>query len=95
MTLKKVENKGSDTSVEVESPQSMNSIVEVNWLDAAGKKLEAQSGGSGSFGFGGKTTFSREWTVKGTPASVEFVGWTDMKSVSVPFQAAVSIGVTK
>ncbi len=94
MTLKKVEKQGSDTRVEVESPQSMNAIVEVNWLDAAGKKLEGEAGGSGSFGFGGKTTFSREWTVKGTPASVEFVGWTDMKSVSVPFDTTVAIGAT-
>ena len=70
-------------------------IVEVNWLDAAGKKLEADAGGSGSFGFGGKTTYSRYWTVKGTPASVEFVGWTDMKTVSVPFAATVAIGATK
>ena len=95
LTVNKLEKSGSDTRVEVESPQSMDTIVEVNWLDAAGKKLEADTGGSGSFGFGGKTTYSRDWTVKGTPASVEFVGWTDMKTVSVPFSASVAIGAAK
>lgn len=95
LTVKKLEKSGSDTRVEVESPQSMDTIVGVNWLDAAGKKLEAEDGGRGSFGFGGKTTYSRDWTVKGTPASVEFTGWTDMKTVSVPFSATVSIGAAK
>jgi hypothetical protein len=33
--------------------------------------------------------------MKGTPASVEFTGWTDMKPVSVPFAATVAIGATK
>ena len=93
MSVKKLEKSGSDTQVEVESAQSMDTIVEVNWLDAAGKKLEADDGSRGSFGFGGKTTYTRDWTVKGTPASVEFVGWTDMKSLSVPFETTVAIGV--
>ena len=92
MSVKKLEKSGSDTQVEVESVQSMDTIVEVNWLDAAGKKLEADDGSRGSFGFGGKTTYTRDWTVKGTPASVEFVGWTDMKSVTVPFETTVAIG---
>lgn len=94
MDVKTFEKSGTDTRVEVNAPQSMDSIVEVHWLDAAGKKLEAEDGGRGSFGFGGKTTYSRDWTVKGTPARVEFTGWTDMKSVTVPFEATVAIGAT-
>jgi|GEM_PF-4901054 len=95
LDVKTLEKSGSETRVEVNSSQKMDAIVEANWLDAAGKKLEAEDGGRGSSGFGGKMTWSRDWTVKGTPASVEFTGWTDMKSVSVPFAATIAIGATK
>jgi len=93
MTVETLEKAGSDTKVEVVSPQTMDAIMEVRWLDAAGKKLEADDGVRGSMGFGEKITYSHEWTVKGTPATVEFTGWTDMKLVEVPFEATIAIGV--
>ncbi len=94
ITAKEVEKSGNDTRVSLSSDQSFDSLVEVRWLDAAGKALEAESNGSSSFGFGGKTTYSRDWTVNGSPASVEFVLWTDLKTVQVPFSATVSVGAT-
>jgi hypothetical protein len=94
MELKTVEQSGSDTRIEVQAPQNMDTIVEVRWLDATGKALEAEDGGRGSFGFGGKTTYSRSWTVKGTPASVEFTGWADLKTLTVPFETVAAIGAT-
>jgi hypothetical protein len=94
LTAKEVEKSGNDTKVSLSSDQSFDSLVEVRWLDAAGKALESDSNGSSSFGFGGKTTYSRDWTVSGVPNRVEFVLWTDLKTVQVPFSATVSIGAT-
>jgi hypothetical protein len=86
-----MEKAGSDTRISLTCPQNMDSIVETTWLDASGKKLESESAGSGSFGFGGKRTYSRDYSVKGTPATVEFVMWSDMKTAEVPFEVAVPI----
>lgn len=95
VTVKEFSTSDGETSVTLESKESFESIVEVKWLDAAGKPLKSENGGGGSFGFNGNMTYSKTMNVKGTPASVEFVKWTDMKTVQVPFSATVAAGVGK
>ena len=95
LTVKEFSTENGETSVTLESKEAFDSIVEVKWLDASGKPLEAESGGGGSFGFNGNVTYSKTMSVKGTPATVEFVKWTDMKTVQVPFSATVSSGMVK
>jgi hypothetical protein len=89
--VKGMEKAGSDSRISLTCSENMDSIVEANWLDASGKKLESEGAGSGSFGFGGKKTYTRDYSVKGTPATVEFVMWSDMKITEVPFEAGITL----
>lgn len=90
--VKSLKKSSGETQIELTAPGSMESITEINWLDAAGKKLEADRQGSGRMGFGNKVTYSQSWGVKGTPATVEFVIWADLKTVEVPFHITTGIG---
>ncbi len=92
LSVKQLEKSGSDMSVELESSESTEQIAEIRWLDASGKALEADRNGTSQMGFGGKVTYSQSWTVKGSPATVEFVRWTDLKAVSVPFSFEIAVG---
>lgn len=91
-------------SISLDSAESFDRIVEMKWFDASGKELEAEDDGGGSTGLSAEISGSRllgvrnyhEYViVKGTPATVEFVAWTDMKTVQVPFSATVAAGVVK
>lgn len=92
LTVQELEKSGSGVSVELQAPESLDQIAEIRWLDAAGKALEADRNGSSRMGFGNKMTYSQSWSVKGTPATIEFVRWTDMKAVSVPFSFEIGFG---
>lgn len=92
MEVKSLKKSSGETELELTAPASMESITEIHWLDAAGKKLEADRQGSGRMGFGGKVTYSQSWEIKGTPATVEFVVWKDLKTVEVPFHITAGIG---
>jgi hypothetical protein len=92
LTVKQLRKSGSEMSVELETSESTEQIAEMRWLDAAGKVLEANRDSSSQMGFGGKVTYSESWTVKGSPATVEFVRWTDLKAVSVPFSFEIAVG---
>jgi hypothetical protein len=92
LTVKRLDKSGSDMSVELETSESTEQIAEMRWLDAAGKVLEAKRESTSQMGFGGKVTYSESWNVKGSPATVEFVRWTDLKAVSVPFSLEIAVG---
>jgi hypothetical protein len=92
ITAKGLKKSGGDTNLELTSAESLEGIVEINWLDAAGKKLEADRQGSGRMGIGKAVTYSQSWSIQGTPATVEFVTWTDLKTVEVPFHIVAGIG---
>jgi len=92
LTVKQLEKSGSDVAVELETSASTEQIAEMRWLDAAGKVLVAKRESSSQMGFGGKVTYSESWSVKGSPASVEFVRWTDLKAVAVPFSFEIAVG---
>lgn len=93
LTVKSLEKSGSEVAVELESAASTAQIAEIRWLDAAGKALEARRVGTARMSIAGSVAYSERWAIKGIPATVEFVRWTDMKVVSVPFRFEVAVGV--
>ena len=91
VTVEKIEASGGETSVTLKATENLDGIKEYRFLDAAGKVLKSESGGRSSFSFGSSRQYSVEWNVKGKPAALEFVRWTDMQVVKVPFAATVGI----
>ena len=91
VTVDKIKVSGGETSVTLKAGENLDAIKEYRFLDAAGKVLESDSAGRSSFSFGKSRQYSVDWTVKGKPAALEFVRWTDMLVEKVPFAATVGI----
>lgn len=89
----------NDDSVRVtfETSDSLEALAEVRFIGEGNAKLEADNNGSGSFGFNGKKTYSKSYSIKGKAASVimEADMWQDAKQVEIPFDLEVTLPVSK
>lgn len=101
-TLGKINFKISDLDIDddsvkltLETSDSLEALAEVRFIGEGNTKLEADNNGSGSFGFGGKTTYSKSYSIKGKAASVILEGdiWQDAKKVEIPFDLEVTLPV--
>lgn len=85
----------SKVSVTLETSKNMDALKEVIFLDESGEKIESEQRGSGSFGFGGKMTYSRSFGLKKKVSEVEIglLKWTDLKQVKVPLDLTLGVGL--
>jgi hypothetical protein len=83
---------GGRTELELTAAADLDHIAAVHWLDAEGKKLEADRPSKGRATVDDRVTCSETWRVKGVPASVEFVVWQDLRIVEVPVRLTIGIG---
>ncbi len=82
-------------AVTFEAKQDISAIKEISFLDAQGKKIPAERGGSSTTRFGGSVTIEKAYNfkTKREGATVVITCWTDMKAVSVPFKIQTSVGL--
>ena len=87
-----------DDSVKLtfETSDSLEALAEVRFIGEGNAKLEADNNGSGSFGFGGKKTYSKSYSIKGKAANIIVEGdmWQDAKKVEIPFDLSVTLPVS-
>ena len=93
--INQVKAESNGTEVELETSDDLTALAEVRFIGPDNTKLEAKKGGSSSMSFGGKTTSSREFTIKGAAGSVLIEGdiWQDAKQVNLPFDLSVTLPV--
>lgn len=98
MTISNVEKSsfgGSAINVQISSDQRMDAIKEIVFLDGKGKPIDAKSMGSGSFGMGGKKTYTKSYGLPKRVAevSLRIVSYTKMETVEVPIKLSMGLGL--
>lgn len=86
---------GSKLSVQLSSDQDMEAIKKIEFLDAKGKVIDAKSMGSGSFGFGGKKTYTKTFGLpkKIDSVTLRIVSHANMKTVELPLKLSMGVGL--
>lgn len=81
--------------ISLEANQDLGSVAGVRFLDAAGKEIEADQAGSMRMAFGDSIQETRDFDLaqKVDQVTVEVTCWTDMKTVTVPFDVTVKPGL--
>ena len=84
-------------SITFKGKGDLSAIKEVKFYDEAGTEIESKKGSTSSWGFGGPKTFSVEYQIKKKvgKATIKVTYWSDLKSVEVPLNIKVGIGVGK
>tara|TARA_R110002096_G_scaffold91722_6_gene207555 strand:- start:542 stop:1318 length:777 start_codon:yes stop_codon:yes gene_type:complete len=98
MTLGSVDKSsfgGSALNVQFSSSQSMDAVKEILFLDNAGKPIEAKSMGSGSFGFGGKKTYTKTFGLPKQLANVtiKIIAHANVETIEVPIKLSMGLGL--
>ena len=86
---------GSAFSVTFETKQNLDAVADIQFFDAAGKKIEAERTAWGTMGFAGNVTAQWTYDLKRKVDSAKIViwYWTDMKKVTVPLDLTVGVGL--
>jgi hypothetical protein len=82
----------------LEASNSFDTIAEFKFLDAAGKELEGQSMGGGSFGFGDEMTYQKNFSVAAKPGSkitVRIRYFKSTEEIKIPVDMPVALGLGK
>jgi len=98
MTVSNVEASsfgGSKLSVQFSSDKNMDAIKEIEFLDAGGKRIDARSMGTGSFGMGGKKTYTKTFGLpkKLDAVTVRIVSHAKMQTIEVPLKVSMGVGL--
>lgn len=82
-------------AVTLEAKQDLHNVAEVQFFDAAGKKIEAKRGSSSRMGFMNNVTVTWEYNLKAKAETAKIVitYWMDMRQVSVPFALRLGVGL--
>jgi hypothetical protein len=97
LTIDSVEDSGfgeMKLSVTLTTNKSMDAIKKIEFADAGGKAIEQQNMGSGSFGFGGQTTYQRTVGLakKLDKATVRITHYGKQEAVKVPLELEFGVG---
>lgn len=94
LKLSDVEDQGGQVSLTIETSTPLDAIQEVTFADGAGKEIEAEDMGSGSFGFGGKFTYSKSWLLDRRAPKIELTVsyWSDLETTRVPIDMSLGAG---
>lgn len=86
---------GSALSIQISSEQSMDTIQEFRFTDKAGKDLDAKPMGSGSYGFGGKKTYTRSFGLpkKMAKVTLHVRAYKKIEIVEVPVKLSIGLGL--
>jgi hypothetical protein len=86
---------GSVINVQISSEQRMDAIKEIVFLDAKGKQIDAKSMGTGSFGMGGKKTYTKRFGLPKRLAVVNLriVSYAKMATIEVPIKLSMGLGL--
>lgn len=86
---------GSALNVQLSSEEPMDAIKAIEFFDAQGKKIDAKSMGSGSFGFGGKKTYTKTFGLpkKMAAVTIKITAYEKMETIEVPLKLSVGIGL--
>lgn len=98
MTLGSVEKSsfgGSALNVQISSDQRMDAVKEIVFVDAKGDEIEVQPMGEGSFGFGGKKTYTKSFGLpkKLGEVTVRITSYAKMDTVKVPVKLSIGMGL--
>jgi hypothetical protein len=98
MTLGSVEKSsfgGSALNVQLSSEQRMDAIKSVVFVDAKGNEIEVQPMGEGSFGFGGKKTYTKSFGLpkKLGEVTVRITSYAKMGTVKLPVKLSIGMGL--
>lgn len=90
-----VEFGDSKFSVQLASDQSLDAIKELEFLGADGKPMKVESMGSGSFGFGGKKTYTKSVGLPSRPdeVTVRITSYAKTEVVTVPLELSIGMGL--
>lgn len=82
-------------AITLQAKQKLDDIVDIQFFDATGQKLETKQGTSGSMRFGSDVTVDREYLFKNKVAAAKVVVtyWMDKKAIPVPFKLTVGVGL--
>jgi len=82
-------------SLTLETQKNMDELKEIQFFDESGKEIESSKGGSGSWGFGGKMTYSRTYELRKKVSELEIgiIRWADLKEVKVPLDLKIGVGL--
>ena len=96
-TIEKASTGSSPVSLDLKTSDDLAKLVQLRFLGPDGKEIKADQTGRSSSGFGGRTTTELSYQVATEldTLTVAVEAWDDLKSVEVPFQAAVPIGTGK
>ena len=85
----------SKFSDQLASDQSLDAIRELEFLGADGKPMKADSMGSGSFGFGGKKTYTKSFGLPSRPdeVTVRITSYAKTEVVTVPLKLSIGMGL--
>jgi hypothetical protein len=85
---------GNEFAVVLEAKQNLDSILDIQFFDAAGKKIDANRFSTSSSGFTNNVSVTWEYQIKSKVDSAKIVitYWTDMKTVVVPFNMTFGVG---
>ncbi|MCY3023220.1 MAG: hypothetical protein NTW87_29945 [Planctomycetota bacterium] len=81
--------------ITLEAKQDLSSVADIQFQDAAGKKIEGRRGSTSRMGFMNNVTITWEYNLKAKAdaARIVITYWTDMKKVTVPFALNVGVGL--
>ncbi|MHC5053423.1 MAG: hypothetical protein ACYTKD_01760 [Planctomycetota bacterium] len=81
--------------VTLHAERDISAIAKVRFLDAAGKEIETEDGGTSRMGMMGKVSVEKAFRLarKVDRATIEITYWDDMKTLEVPFDLKVSMGL--
>ena len=94
-SVEEVDFGDSKFSVQLASDQSMDAIKALEFLGADGKPMKAEPMGSGSFGFGGKKTYTRSYGLPERPGevTVRITAYANNQTVVVPLKLSIGMGL--
>lgn len=80
--------------ITLEAKKEWPSFSAVRFYDGEGNEIESESGGSSRFGMLGSVTESRTFRLASEPKNfrVEMDAWSDLESITVPFNVKVGLG---
>jgi hypothetical protein len=86
---------GYEFAIVLEAKQDLDSIVDIQFFDATGKKIEANRFSTSSSGFTNDVSVTWEYQMKHKvdAAKVVITYWTDMKTVTVPLNMKIGVGL--
>ncbi len=83
-------------SVTLQAKQSLNSVADIQFFDAQGTKIESRRSESVRTGFADNVTVSWTYDLKRKVDSAKIVitHWMDMRTVTVPFDMTIGMGLS-